>query len=479
MGRYDEQQEVQVQTETRDTTPQRSLAPSDEIELEQLTRPRTNIAEREDVPPDGGYGWIVTACVFLINAHTWGVNAAWGVLLAHFLSETTFKNASHLQYALIGGLSISQSLLISPLVSMTNEKFGTRVSLLLGTVLVSVSMLASSFATETWHLFLSQGACFGYGMGFLYITASAVLPQWFSKRRSLAVGIASSGAGIGGLAYNLGAGAGLAELGWRWTYIVLAISTLVINLTCAILLKDRNKLVQPQKRSFDLRELAHVSTLLIICWGWLTELGYITLLYSLPNYAQSIGLTAKQGSIVGAVLNLGLALGRPPIGFWSDRYGRINVAMIMTGLCGIFCLAIWVPAKSYAVLLVFALAAGTVTGTFWATVVPVTVEVVGMQRLPLAFGMICLPLVLPTTFAEGIALELVSTSGYLTAQVFVGLMYLAGAASIWGLRSWKMRELDEDKQREREGRYPIPPGSPRSHDKIWLTPRGLLSPQKV
>lgn len=31
--------------------------------------------KRVDVPPDGGYGWVCTACVFLINAHTWGVNS--------------------------------------------------------------------------------------------------------------------------------------------------------------------------------------------------------------------------------------------------------------------------------------------------------------------------------------------------------------------------------------------------------------------
>lgn len=28
-----------------------------------------------DEPPDGGYGWVCVACVFLINAHTWGVNS--------------------------------------------------------------------------------------------------------------------------------------------------------------------------------------------------------------------------------------------------------------------------------------------------------------------------------------------------------------------------------------------------------------------
>lgn len=452
---------------------------TDELQLGSGIHPQMNIVERMDVPPDGGYGWVVTVCVFLINAHSWGVNSAWGVFLAHFLAHSTFKEASHLQYALIGGLSVSQALLVSTFVAKTNEKMGTRFSLLVGTLTVSASMLASSYATKVWHLFLSQGACFGYGMGFLYITASAVLPQWFSERRSLAVAISASGAGFGGLAYNLGVGAGIERIGWSWTYVVLAISTLAVNLTCAVLMKDRNKLVQPQKRSFDVRQLAHVSTWLIIIWGWLTELGYITLLYSLPNYATSIGLTAHEGSVVGAVLNLGVALGRPPIGYWSDRFGRINVAIFTTALCGIFCLAIWVPAKSYTVLIIFALAAGTVTGTFWATVVPVTAEIVGMQRLPLVFGMICLPLVLPTTFAEVVALQLVSASGYLTAQIFVGSMYLLGAASIWGLRSWKMRELDEDATREREGRTVIPLGSPRIHDQMWLTARGLLAFRKL
>lgn len=28
-----------------------------------------------DIPPDGGYGWVCVACVFLINGHTWGVNS--------------------------------------------------------------------------------------------------------------------------------------------------------------------------------------------------------------------------------------------------------------------------------------------------------------------------------------------------------------------------------------------------------------------
>lgn len=40
-----------------------------------VTDPLPNMATLEDIPPDGGYGWVCTLCVFLINAHTWGVNS--------------------------------------------------------------------------------------------------------------------------------------------------------------------------------------------------------------------------------------------------------------------------------------------------------------------------------------------------------------------------------------------------------------------
>lgn len=39
---------------------------------EQAPQPQVKEA---DIPPDGGYGWVVVICSFLINAHTWGINS--------------------------------------------------------------------------------------------------------------------------------------------------------------------------------------------------------------------------------------------------------------------------------------------------------------------------------------------------------------------------------------------------------------------
>jgi hypothetical protein len=43
-----------------------------------------NIVSVEDIPPDGGYGWVCTACVFLINAHTWVCNSCKHVVAGVF-----------------------------------------------------------------------------------------------------------------------------------------------------------------------------------------------------------------------------------------------------------------------------------------------------------------------------------------------------------------------------------------------------------
>jgi len=60
-----------------------------------------------DVPPDGGYGWVCVACCFLINAHTWGINSSYGVFLSYYLANNYYPGATSLEFAFVGGLSIS------------------------------------------------------------------------------------------------------------------------------------------------------------------------------------------------------------------------------------------------------------------------------------------------------------------------------------------------------------------------------------
>ncbi|OJJ45871.1 hypothetical protein ASPZODRAFT_133743 [Penicilliopsis zonata CBS 506.65] len=329
---------------------------------------------------------------------------------------------------------------------MVHRRLGLRFVMVLGTLLLSVALVGSSFASKIWHLFLSQGVFFGWGMGFLYLPALSALPAWFSSKRSLACGLAASGAGMGGLLYNLAAGYAVQKIGVAWSYRVFALVGLAVNLVCALVMKEWGGSSEHNHRYIRIHEFKHLGLILIALWGIVTEFGYITLLYSLPAYAASIELDTQQGSMASAMLNLGLVVGRPLVGHFSDQYGRINVSMAMTGLCGVLCFALWMPATSYGLLLAFATLVGMICGTFWSAVSAVTAEVVGVQRVSPAFSLICIALVAPTTFAEPAALTLSTWSGYQGTQIFVACMFLAGSLCLWLLRSWQLFVI------ERKGR---------------------------
>lgn len=119
-------------------------------------QPQVEEKREADEPPDGGYGWVCVGCTFFINAHTWGINSSYGVFLAYYLANDSYPGASALEFAFIGGLSISQALLISPLATCITRVYGTRTTLLLGVALEALALISASFAREIWQLFLSQ-----------------------------------------------------------------------------------------------------------------------------------------------------------------------------------------------------------------------------------------------------------------------------------------------------------------------------------
>jgi MFS family permease len=407
--------------------------------------------EAEDIPPNGGYGWVCVVAACALNASAWGLNSAFGVYLAYYLAYDTFPGTTPFAFAFIGSLSISQALITSPVITITTRTWGVRVTLLIGVFLLTSGLLGASFANAFWQLLLAQGVCYGWGMGFLYVGSLGILPQWFSTHRSLAQGIAASGAGVGGVIYNLAANALNESVGWRWSLRVLVASGFAITLVCALVLRDRNKQIKPSLATFEWKLLARYEILLIVMWGSLSELGYIVLYYSMPSYAASIGLSARQGSVAGTMLNVGLAVGRPVMGQYSDTFGRINMAGAGTAICALLCLFVWIFAKSYGVLLFFAVMAGMVCGTFWATIAPVGAEVVGLKELSSALSMTWLLLVAPCTFAEPIAVVMVSGSGdsaWLRPQLFVGFMYMGAALCTLALRAWKIVGLKEKRDRE-------------------------------
>ncbi|KAJ5330344.1 hypothetical protein N7476_000127, partial [Penicillium atrosanguineum] len=394
-----------------------------------------------ELPPDGGYGWVIVAAVAANNAHHWGIVSCYGVFLAYFLSHSQFSDGSSLDYAFIGGLSASQALLIAPVAAIINRRLGLKVTMYLGILFETAALLGASWSTQIWQLYLSQGICFGWGLGLQYVSTIAIIPQWFTKKRSLAAGIAAGGSGTGGLIYSLAVNAMLERFGTGWTFRILAIVQLVVNSLCALILRDHNKLTGTKTSSITLRQLSKQYELwLFLGWSFFSVMGFMVIWYSLDDFSRSIGLSAHQGSIVTAVMNLGQIFGRPGVGYFSDVVGRMNMATFATCLSGLLCLLLWTFSQSYAAILCFALLAGTVFGAFWTVVAPLAAEVVGLEYLPSFMTVVWLFCVAPATVGEPIGLELRTTGKYeyRHVQLFTGFMYIGATIFVIFLRQWKL-----------------------------------------
>lgn len=367
---------------------------------------------------------------------------SYGVFLGYYLENNIYPAATPTDFAFIGGLNFSVAMLASPAVTILvrHNLFGIHLPMFIGAFIQATGFITASFTTRVWQLYLTQGVLVGLGIGFTYIPSIAILSQWFSRRRSLANGISAAGSGIGGLLFSFMVRAAISNMSLAWSLRITGLVSGFMNILATVAIRSRNHIIQPKQHSFDTDLLRRYDVILVLAWAFVSMLGYISLLFSMSNFASSIGLDNSQAATVTALLNLGTALGRPFIGIISDHCGRIESAGFITLLCAISIFAIWIPATSYGITILFVIINGAILGVFWVTIGPICTEVVGLRELPSMLSLAWLVIVLPTTFSEVIALKLRGDGlrhEFLYPQIFAGLAYLI--ASIIILELWRVR----------------------------------------
>ncbi|MCL2529092.1 MAG: MFS transporter [Coriobacteriia bacterium] len=167
------------------------------------------------------YGWFVVAGGFLLMAtcYTIFVNCI-PLFQAHVVSELGIgMGAFNLGVMLCTAVAIFASLLFGALIDKVSSR-------LLGAITVattSVVLVLFSFITEAWHLYaLCVVAGFVVVAG-TRLLASVVVANWFTVRRGLAVAIALSGSGFGGVILSPLVSNIIVGWGWRPAFMVLAV----------------------------------------------------------------------------------------------------------------------------------------------------------------------------------------------------------------------------------------------------------------
>ena len=183
------------------------------------------------------YGWLLVATAFVTMGI--GVNArtAFSLFFPPILNEFGWDRGVTAG-AFSFGFLVSAA--FSPLLGRLVDRRGPRLMVETGVGLVGIGLLLATLVSRPWHLYLTLGVLVGGGSVCLAYTGHALfLPQWFVRRRGLAVSIAFSGVGVGSIVLLPWVQVIIASGGWRHACVVFAIVVLVVLAPLNLVLRRR------------------------------------------------------------------------------------------------------------------------------------------------------------------------------------------------------------------------------------------------
>jgi MFS family permease len=183
------------------------------------------------------YGWVIVAVVFVTMGV--GVNArtAFSLLFPPILDEFGWERGVTAGAFSFGFLV---SAVLSPSLGRLMDRRGPRVVMEMGVGLMAVGLMLATLVRQPWHLYATLGVLVGGGSVCLGYTGQALfLPNWFVRRRGLAMSVAFAGVGVGSIILLPWLQTLIGRAGWRAACWAMALLILALLAPLNLLLKRR------------------------------------------------------------------------------------------------------------------------------------------------------------------------------------------------------------------------------------------------
>jgi len=303
------------------------------------------------------YGWVVVAVVFVTMAICVNARTAFSLLFPPILDEFGWERGVTAG-AFSFGFIVSAAL--SPLLGRLMDRRGPRFVMELGVAATSAGLLLATFAGQPWHVYLTLGLLVGAGTTFTGYTGQALfLPNWFVRRRGLAMSIAFAGVGFGSIVLLPALQTFVERNGWRAGCSLLSVVALLVLVPLNLLLRRRPEelglapdgdavtpaaasarrvnVVDPAWAAVDWTLSRAIRTARF----WWIAVAYFTGLFSWyavqvhqTKYLTETGFSAQEAAWALGAVSLAGVPGQIGLGWLSDRVGREIVwAIGSAGFC--------------------------------------------------------------------------------------------------------------------------------------------------
>jgi MFS family permease len=183
------------------------------------------------------FGWVIIAVAFVTVAVGVTARTAFSLMFPPIVDEFGWERGLAAGAFSFGFLV---SAVVSPIVGRMMDRFGPLLVIEFGVLVTGAGLMSATLIQTPWQLYATLGLLVGTGVNCMsYSVHSQFLPNWFVRRRALAIGIAFSGVGVGSMLILPWLQAVILQAGWRSACWTLGIVTLVVLLPINLIVAKR------------------------------------------------------------------------------------------------------------------------------------------------------------------------------------------------------------------------------------------------
>ena len=181
------------------------------------------------------YGWIVVGVGIVVSCIGVGTMLSLGVFLQPISEATGWSRTGISTAALLNWLCMGIG---SFLWGALSDRFGTRVVVLSGGLLLGAGAVTASRAGSLGQFQIFFGVLVGLAAGSFYTPLTATTTRWFTKNRSLAVALVSAGLSLGSTIMGPLARWMTTSYDWRTAMLVIGDLAWLLIIPAALLVRE-------------------------------------------------------------------------------------------------------------------------------------------------------------------------------------------------------------------------------------------------
>lgn len=271
------------------------------------------------------YRWVIVAVGALMTCVAVGAMFSLAVFLDPMSAATGWTRA---------GISTAMTLdfLVMGIAGFgwgaASDRFGPRVVVLAGAVLLGLGLVLASFATSLPMFQLTYGVLVGAAAGAFFAPMIASVTGWFETNRSLAVSLVSAGVGVAPMTISPFAAWLIGAYDWRTAMLVIGIAAWVLLIPAALLVR------RPPAPAGDIapaeaaggsgsvgRAMRSPQFIVLALTFTLCCAAHSGPIFHMVSYAMLCGISGLAAVSIYSVEGLAGLGGRLLLGVLADRYG--------------------------------------------------------------------------------------------------------------------------------------------------------------